>query len=178
MGALTMTKQEREAFLAGTHIGVLAVDGGADGAAPIITPIWYSYEPGGDVVFSTGAASDKTAALRRTGRASLCVQTETAPYQYVVVEGSATVTDGVDQDWRRDCRAQVSRRLRRRVHRVHEGRTGHVGHGASRARALAHDRLRQAVLKIGHANDPRAALLPPSRGSTVPVSHLLSTEAR
>jgi PPOX class probable F420-dependent enzyme len=102
MGALTMTKQEREAFLAGTHIGVLAVAGGADGAAPIITPVWYSYEPGGDVVLSTGAASDKTAALRRTGRASLCVQTETAPYQYVVVEGSATVTDGVDQDWRRD----------------------------------------------------------------------------
>jgi PPOX class probable F420-dependent enzyme len=99
MGALTMTKQERENFLAGTHIGVLAVDGG--GAPPVVTPIWYSYEPGGDVVVTTGTASSKTAALRSAGQASLCVQTEVAPYQYVVVEGPVTLTDGVDSDWRR-----------------------------------------------------------------------------
>jgi hypothetical protein len=29
------------------------------------------------------------------------VQTETAPYQYVVVEGPVTLTDGVDPEWRR-----------------------------------------------------------------------------
>jgi PPOX class probable F420-dependent enzyme len=98
MGALTMTKQDREDFLAGIHIGVLAVNG--DGA-PVVAPIWYSYEPGGDVIVSTDSASNKVEALRDAGRASLCVQTETAPYQYVVVEGPVTLTDGVDPEWRR-----------------------------------------------------------------------------
>jgi PPOX class probable F420-dependent enzyme len=99
MGALTMTKQEREDFLAGTHIGVLAVSGG--GAAPVVTPIWYSYEPGGDVVFTTGTSSSKATALRDAGQASFCVQTEAAPYTYVVVEGPVALADGVDSDWRR-----------------------------------------------------------------------------
>ncbi|HEX2384193.1 MAG TPA: pyridoxamine 5'-phosphate oxidase family protein [Acidimicrobiales bacterium] len=99
MGALTMTKQEREEFLAGVHIGVLAVDG--PGAAPVVTPIWYSYEPGGDVVMTTGTGSSKAAALRGAGHASFCVQTEAAPYQYAVVEGPVSVTDGVDSEWRR-----------------------------------------------------------------------------
>ncbi len=98
MGQLTMTKEEREAFLAGVHIGVLAVNG--DGA-PSVTPIWYSYEPGGDVVVTTDVTSPKTALLRAAGRAALCVQTESAPYQYVVVEGPVTVGDGVDSAWRR-----------------------------------------------------------------------------
>jgi PPOX class probable F420-dependent enzyme len=97
MGALTMTKDEREAFLAGTHIGVLAVNGGG---APVVTPIWYSYEPGGDIVVTTGASSNKTKALRDAGQASMCVQTEVAPYQYVVVEGPVSFSDGVDHEWR------------------------------------------------------------------------------
>jgi len=101
MGALTMTKEEREEFLAGPHVGVLAVDGAGDGAAPVVMPIWYSYEPGGDVVITTDTASNKTAALRRAGHASLCVQTEAAPYQYVVIEGPVVISDGVDSEWRR-----------------------------------------------------------------------------
>jgi len=99
MGLMTMTKQEREEFLAGTHVGVLAVNGDAD--APVVTPIWYSYEPGGDVVITTGVASSKAAALRSAGHASFCVQDEIAPYSYVVVEGPVTITDGVDSEWRR-----------------------------------------------------------------------------
>jgi PPOX class probable F420-dependent enzyme len=93
-----MTKAEREAFLAGVHIGVLAVN---DDAAPVLTPIWYSYEPGGDVMMETQAGSPKAKALRASGRASLCAQTETAPYQYVVVEGPVTIVDGVDPAKRR-----------------------------------------------------------------------------
>jgi len=99
MGALTMTKQEREDFLAEGHVGVLAVN--ADDA-PVVTPIWYSYEPGGDIVVTTGTATSKAKALRTAGRASLCVQTEAAPYQYVVVEGPVSLSDGVDSHWRRD----------------------------------------------------------------------------
>lgn len=98
MGLMTMTKEEREAFLAEARVGVLAV---ASGGAPVLTPIWYTYEPGGDVVMTTDDSSAKTQLLRDAGTASLCVQTETAPYKYVVVEGPVSITDGVDSAWRR-----------------------------------------------------------------------------
>src|SRR5437899_3222218 len=99
MGQLTMTKDEREAFLAGVHVGVLAVNGDE---VPSLTPIWYSYEPGGDVLMNTSAGSPKTALLRASGHASLCVQTESAPYKYVVVQGKVSVDDGpIDSEWRR-----------------------------------------------------------------------------
>ena len=60
MGQLTMTKDEREAFLADVHVAVLAVNG--DGV-PSLTPIWYSYERGGDVLINTAGDSPKTALL-------------------------------------------------------------------------------------------------------------------
>ena len=98
MGQLTMTKAEREAFLAEVHVAVLAVNGDA---VPSLTPIWYTYEPGGDVVMHTDRDSPKTALLRAAGEASLCVQTEAAPYKYVVVQGTVTLDDGVDSAHRR-----------------------------------------------------------------------------
>ena len=52
MSALTMTKAEREAFLAGVHVGVLGV--AQDGSSPLTVPVWYSYEPGGTVNVITG----------------------------------------------------------------------------------------------------------------------------
>ena len=102
MGLMTMSKDEREAFLAEARVGVLAVSPGDGAGAPLLTPIWYSYEPGGDVVMTTGGSSAKTALLRSAGVGSLCVQTETAPYKYVVVEGKVSVDDGVESSWRRD----------------------------------------------------------------------------
>jgi PPOX class probable F420-dependent enzyme len=100
MGQLTMSKDEREAFLAAVRVGVLAVNGES---APSLTPIWYAYEPGGDVVMHTSGTSPKTALMRAAGRASLCVQTETAPYQYVVVEGPVSIAARADgDDLRRD----------------------------------------------------------------------------
>ena len=41
-----MSQAEREEFLAGVHVGVLSV-GAGEGRAPITTPVWYSYQPGG-----------------------------------------------------------------------------------------------------------------------------------
>lgn len=99
MGLMTMSKAEREAFVAEVRVGVLAV-AGADGAAPSLTPIWYTYEPGGDIVMETAGASPKTDLLRTAGVASLCVQTETPPYKYVVVEGPVAIADGHDETWR------------------------------------------------------------------------------
>jgi nitroimidazol reductase NimA-like FMN-containing flavoprotein (pyridoxamine 5'-phosphate oxidase superfamily) len=83
--SLTMTRFERESFLADLHVGVLGVN--AEGRGPLIVPVWYSYEPGGTVNVITGENSRKAALIDSTGRFSLCVQTELAPYKYVTVEG-------------------------------------------------------------------------------------------
>ena len=80
-----MTTAEREGFLAGVHVGVLAV--AEPGRAPLAVPVWYSYEPGGLVSIITGRSSRKAARIEAEQRISLCAQTETAPYQYVSVEG-------------------------------------------------------------------------------------------
>lgn len=55
--SLTMTKEEREAFLADVHVAVISV--AEDGHGPLAVPIWYSYEPGGEVRIITGRTSRK-----------------------------------------------------------------------------------------------------------------------
>jgi nitroimidazol reductase NimA-like FMN-containing flavoprotein (pyridoxamine 5'-phosphate oxidase superfamily) len=85
--SLAMTRTEREAFLADRHVAVLAVDADGERRAPLVVPVWYSYEPGGLVTFITGDGSRKARLLRAAGRASLCVQTADVPYRYVAVEG-------------------------------------------------------------------------------------------
>lgn len=88
MADTDMTVDEREAFLAALHVGILSIE--RDGKGPLALPIWYQYA-GGDVVISMSGASVKAVLLRRHGRASLTVQNETPPYQYVMVEGPVTV---------------------------------------------------------------------------------------
>jgi PPOX class probable F420-dependent enzyme len=95
--SLVMTVVEREAFLAGLHVGVLSV-AGENGLAPLAVPIWYLYEPGGEVRLITGARSRKVRLIGQAGRCSLCVQNERPPYQYVTVEGPATIGGAPDPD--------------------------------------------------------------------------------
>src|ERR671919_542328 len=92
--SLTMTKEEREAFLADVHVAVISV--ADDGHGPLLVPIWYSYEPGGEVRIITGRASRKGKLPERAGRFSLCVQTETPPYKYVSVEGPIIAIEPAD----------------------------------------------------------------------------------
>lgn len=83
--SFVMTEQEREEFLAEVHVGVLAV--ARDGAGPLAVPVWYGYEPGGDVQIWMERRSRKYRAVEQAGRLSLVAQTETSPYKYVSVEG-------------------------------------------------------------------------------------------
>ncbi len=89
MPTLHMTRSQREAFLADLHIGLLAMNIG-DGA-PLITPIWYSYMPGGEVRIVVGKNGAKGKAIKDGQMISLCAQTERPPYQYVTVEGPVTL---------------------------------------------------------------------------------------
>jgi len=59
-------------------------------------PIWYSYEPGGELRMVTAKTSRKVQLMRRAGRFSVCVQTETQPYKYVSVEGPVVAIEPAD----------------------------------------------------------------------------------
>ena len=104
--SLAMSRTEREAFLAGTHVAIVSI--AEDGRGPLAVPIWYRYAPGGDLVFATAETSRKTRLLRHAGRATVCVQTETAPYLYVTVEGPITFER---VDFERDTREMAIRYL-------------------------------------------------------------------
>ncbi len=88
--SVNMSRAEREAFLAEVHVGVLAIAAGP-GRGPLVTPVWYSYQPGGRVSVSTGGGSSKARAIAAAGRFSLCAQDEAPPYKYVTVEGPAVI---------------------------------------------------------------------------------------
>ena len=92
----TMTSSERESFLAEVHVGILGIE--AHGRAPVLVPIWYSYEPGGDITFLTYKESRKVKLLQDAGRFSLCVQNERRPYKYVSVEGSIISLEEADNE--------------------------------------------------------------------------------
>lgn len=101
-----MSRAEREAFLAETRIGVVAVADGERG--PLAVPIWYAYEPGGVIRFVTGATSRKMKLIEGAGRLSFCVQSEQLPYRWVQVEGPAAISE---PDYERDVRSMALRYL-------------------------------------------------------------------
>jgi len=109
--SLAMTRSEREAFLAGVHVGVLSI--AEEGRGPLTVPIWYGYEPGGELRLVTERGSRKGRLLARVKRLSLCVQTETPPYQYVSVEGPVVALE--DADVERDVRPLARRYLGREL---------------------------------------------------------------
>src|SRR5215510_1567954 len=105
--SLIMTKQEREAFLADVHVGIISI--AEEGRGPLTVPVWYAYDQGGDLRITTGRESRKGKLLARAGRFSLCVQTETPPYKYVSVEGAIISTEAADIE--RDVRPLARRYL-------------------------------------------------------------------
>jgi len=94
--SLAMSKSEREAFLAALHVGVISIPDPARG--PLTVPIWYGYEPGGELWVLTDRSSRKGKLLAKGARISLCAQTETPPYQYVSVEGPILAIEASDRE--------------------------------------------------------------------------------
>jgi len=103
----SMTRAEREAFLAGLHVGVISLTD--DGRGPLTVPIWYAYVPGGDLQVITDRTSRKGRLLSPGARVSLCVQTEAPPYKYVSVEGPVVSIEPADRE--RDTRPLAHRYL-------------------------------------------------------------------
>ena len=91
-----MSQAEREEFLARVHVGVLAVES-PDGP-PVVTPVWYLYEVGGDVLIQYRHLDEEVhAAARAAGRATLCTQREELPYAYVTVDGPVTIEPSTEE---------------------------------------------------------------------------------
>jgi hypothetical protein len=91
----TLTPAEREEFLAQPHVGVLSVQSDDD-RPPLTVPVWYHYEPGGDLTFFTGTQgrqARKTRLLERAGKLSFCVQQAEFPYKYVTAEATVVKAD-------------------------------------------------------------------------------------
>ncbi|HEX5815835.1 MAG TPA: pyridoxamine 5'-phosphate oxidase family protein [Methylomirabilota bacterium] len=102
-----MTRQEREQFLAALHVGIISI--AEDGRGPLTVPVWYAYQPGGELRVLTASASRKGRLLERARRFSLCAQTETPPYRYVSVEGPVVAIAPADVE--RDLRPLARRYL-------------------------------------------------------------------
>ena len=90
-----LTEHEREAFLADLHVATLSVASDSD-RPPLTVPIWYAYQPGGNVTFFTGSQgrkARKSRLIEKAGVLSLSVQQVSPPYKYVTVEGTVVQTD-------------------------------------------------------------------------------------
>lgn len=90
-----MTEKERQEFLAEPRVAVLSV-ASDDDRPPLTVPLWYGYQPGGNVSFFTGTQgrkARKTTLIQKAGVLSLSVQREEFPYRYVTVEGTVIQTD-------------------------------------------------------------------------------------
>ncbi|MER7395197.1 PPOX class F420-dependent oxidoreductase [Streptomyces sp. NPDC000151] len=89
--ARRMTKDEWQAFVShGTRTGKLATVR-ADGR-PHLAPVWFLLD-GDDVVFNTGKETVKGRNLLRDGRVALCVDDDRPPFDFVVIEGRAQVSE-------------------------------------------------------------------------------------
>lgn len=83
---MTLSREEREAFLAQPHVAALGVAAGPS-RGPLLVPIWYGYRPGGLPWILTGANSRKLNLIKASGRFSLLVERSEPTPRYVSVEG-------------------------------------------------------------------------------------------
>ncbi|ARF58728.1 PPOX class F420-dependent oxidoreductase [Streptomyces gilvosporeus] len=89
--AQKMTRDQWHTFLSeGTRTGKLATVR-ADGS-PHLAPVWFLMN-GDELVFNTGKETVKGRNLARDGRVALCVDDERPPFSFVVVHGTAELSE-------------------------------------------------------------------------------------
>ena len=89
-----MSRAEREEFLAGL---VDADDADVDpGEGPLSVPVWYLYEPAGEIVLVTRPQARKAPLLRVGALVSFLVQSEEMPPKYVTIQGRVVAADPAD----------------------------------------------------------------------------------
>ncbi|MEV7323251.1 PPOX class F420-dependent oxidoreductase [Streptomyces sp. NPDC093970] len=94
-----MTDEEWRAFVSqGTRTGKLSTVR-ADGS-PHVAPVWFLLD-GDDLVFNTGKDTVKGRNLARDGRVALCVDDDRPPFEFVVLSGTARLSEepAALRDW-------------------------------------------------------------------------------
>ena len=89
----TLSDEQKAFLLHGTRTGKLATvrkDG-----RPHVAPIWFVLD-GDTLIFNTGEDTVKGASIRRDPRIALCVDDETPPFSFLIVEGTAELIDDLD----------------------------------------------------------------------------------
>ena len=88
------TEEQRAFLLHGTRTGKLATvrkDG-----RPHVAPIWFMLD-GETLVFTTHEQTVKAANLRRDARVCICIDDETPPFAYMIIEGTTTLHNDLDE---------------------------------------------------------------------------------
>jgi PPOX class probable F420-dependent enzyme len=91
-----MSEQEWKAFLTEQPRTAKLATVRADGR-PHVAPIWIDLDDDGSVVFTTNAQTLKGKALRRDPRVCLCVDDDRPPFSFVVIEGTAEISEDLDE---------------------------------------------------------------------------------
>ena len=92
-----MSQSEWKAFLVEKpRTGKLATVRKSGG--PHVAPIWFDLDDDGTILFMTGIRTVKGHAIRRDPRVGLCVDDETPPFSFVVIDGEVTsITEDPDE---------------------------------------------------------------------------------
>jgi PPOX class probable F420-dependent enzyme len=92
---IQMSEERRRAFLReGTRTAKCASV--APDGRPHVTPVWFVLD-GDDVIFTTWHASVKARSLRRDPRVGLCVDDDRPPFAFVMLEGTARISDDLTE---------------------------------------------------------------------------------
>ena len=85
-----MTPEETDALLREPHLAMIGTL--QPGGSPHVTPVWHHYD--GDRIFVLAQPSTvKVRNIRRDPRVSVTIATDRKPYQYVLVHGTATLSN-------------------------------------------------------------------------------------
>ena len=96
----TTTPEQRQAFSAGAHVGILTVAASKGDRAPVQMPVWYGHQPGHDVLITTRqpiARSRSSSKLADFRRACNAPSRRTATSRLKALRGSAQTTTRRDE---------------------------------------------------------------------------------
>lgn len=91
----SLSEKARQELLAGRHVAILSIPNGDE--APFASPIWYGYEPGGDIRILIHNRSLKARRMPMGVRVSFTVHTED-PTLWTSAEGPVVSIHEVDFD--------------------------------------------------------------------------------
>jgi PPOX class probable F420-dependent enzyme len=133
----TMSREEWRAFLLAGPRTAKAATVRQDGR-PHIAPVWFDLD-GEDLIFTTWHTTVKARDLRRDPRISLCVDEERPPFSFVLIEGTAALSDNVDdvRAWATRIAARYMGNMRAKAYGARNGVPGELLVRVSPTRVIA-----------------------------------------